>query len=294
MIVNRKIIAVIGLTVLVVILGIRAFLYFGHNQNAEPLTVMENEGSKVPTPSVTPTPEMDYSDIQLSPSDNEGFDNLITEEKASVDKEALAEHEPEIGAVPEQTTTSGKSSTPAQAAEPEPTEEKNIEHMTKDELIAMLDEENLTKEQIIAIKTRLTELDGVKVAVSNPEVQEPVGEPYEIEETQPEPKKDKDGYIYTKEEAVEIFKTEFQKLIDTNDFNYTYARDAAIENGYSTQEEFEADLKQLLTNPYSSERLARAFDEYRKYGNIGVLITKASMWLSAGGDDGPWTQSYTQ
>jgi len=294
MIVNRKILAVIGFTVLVVILGIGAFLYFGHNQNAEPLTVVENEGSKVPTPSVTPTPEMDYSDIQLSPSDNEGFDNLITEEKASVDKEALAEHEPEIGAVPEQTTTSGKSSTPAQAAEPEPTEEKNIEHMTKDELIAMLDEENLTKEQIIAIKTRLTELDGVKVAVSNPEVQEPVGEPFKIEETQPEPKKDENGYIYTKEEAIEIFRTKFQKLIDANDFNYTDARDSAIGKGRSTEEEFEADLKQLLTNPYSSEILTRAFDEYRKYGNIGVLIGKATNWLSSGGDDGEYKYTETR
>lgn len=294
MIVNRKIIAVIGLTVLVVILGIRAFLYFGHNQNAEPLTVMENEGSKVPTPSVTPTPEMDYSDIQLSPSDNEGFDNLITEEKASVDKEALAEHEPEIGAVPEQTTTSGKSSTPAQAAEPEPTEEKNIEHMTKDELIAMLDEENLTKEQIIAIKTRLTELDGVKVAVSNPEVQEPVGEPFKIEETQPEPKKDENGYIYTKEEAIEIFRTKFQKLIDANDFNYTDARDSAIGKGRSTEEEFQKDLEQLLTNPYSSEKLTIAFEDFRKNGHWGALVFKVSNWLSAGGDDAEWTESITQ
>jgi len=115
------------------------------------------------------------------------------------------------------------------------------------------------------------------------------------EETSKEERKpDANGYIYTEEEAVEFLRTEFQKIINENGSAYIDARDAALGKGYSTPEEFEADIEQLLTNPYSSEKLARALDEYRRLGNEGVLIGKASLWLAAGGDDAKWVESVTQ
>lgn len=254
---NKKLMAIIGIVLVVAFVGVGAFMYFGRGTKGELPTVNENQGTETSTPSATPTPEIDYSNIQLPSSDNEGLDNLITpEEEAAVNnEEALSEqiaYEKERGEVIPELT-------PEQIAE----ENKKIE-------------------------------DAKKEAAANPEVQEPFGEPFEIEETQPEPKKDENGYIYTKEEAVEIFRTEFQKLIDANDFNYTDARNSAIGKGRSTEEEFEADLKQLLTNPYSSEILTRAFDEYRKYGNIGVLIGKATNWLSSGGDDGEYKYTETR
>jgi len=259
MIVNKKILVGICLIVLVVILGIGVLTCFRRDSKSSLPIVSENQEPPTSTHSAspTPTPEIDYSEIQLPPSDNKELDNLtVPEEEAAVNnEEALSEqiaYEKERGEVIPELT-------PEQIAE----ENKRIEQAKKE-------------------------------AAANPEVQEPFGEPFEIEETQPEPKKDKDGYIYTKEEAVEIFRTEFQKLIDANDFNYTYARDSAIGKGRSTPEEFEADLKQLLTDPYSSEWLARAFDYFRQYGHIGILIGESSMWLAAGGDDAEWSESYTQ
>ncbi|NLE26313.1 MAG: hypothetical protein GX625_13410 [Clostridiaceae bacterium] len=100
------------------------------------------------------------------------------------------------------------------------------------------------------------------------------------------PKKDTDGFRYTKEEAIEIFATEFQKRIDNGSYAYTSAIDDTKVYGWYSQESFEASLKILMTDPYSSERLARTFDIYRKTGNIGVLIGEASIWLSMDGDKG--------
>jgi len=264
---NKKLMAIIGIVLIIAFVGVGAFMYFGRGTTGELPTVSENQGTQTSTPSSAPTstPEIDNSNVQLPSLDNEGLDNLITEEETTVDEEALAEHESEISSVPEQTITSEEeSSAPVQAIESEPAEEnKKIEEPKKE-------------------------------AATKPNVQKPVGEPFEIEEVQPEPKKDENGYIYTKEEAIEIFRTEFQKLIDANDFNYTYARDTAIGEGRSTQEEFEADLKQLLTDPYSSEWLTRAFDYFRQYGHKGILIGEASMWLGVGGDDAEWSESFTQ
>jgi len=254
---NKKLFVIIGIVIVIAFVGVSAFTYFNRTPEVELPTVNENQGVPNPNPSIEPTPLIDYSEIQLPPSDNEGLDNLITpEEEAAVNnEEVLAEqlaYEKEIGdAIPE-----------------------------------------LTPEQIIEENKKIE--DAKKEAAANPEVQEPFGEPFEIEETQPEPKKDKDGYIYTKEEAVAIFREEFQKRIDNNDFGYTYARDSAIGKGRSTEEEFEADLKQLLTNPYSSEILTRAFEKYRKYGNIGILIGTALNWLSSGGDDGEYQYTETR
>ena len=63
---------------------------------------------------------------------------------------------------------------------------------------------------------------------------------------------------------------------------YTSAIDDTKVYGWYSQESFEASLKILMTDPYSSERLARTFDIYRKTGNIGVLIGKhlfGSLWM---------------
>lgn len=250
---NKKLITIIASVLVVAILGVGAYLYFG--QEKEPADNLPVVSELTTTPS--PSPEIDYSSIDLPKSDNEGKDNLITpEEEAAVNnEETLAEqiaYEEERGDI--------------------------IPEMTYEDMI----EQNKKIEE------------AKKEAATNPEVQAPSMEPFEIEKVQPAPQKDKDGCIYTKEEAIEIFKTEFQKLIDANDFNYTDARNSAIGKGRSTPEEFEADLKQLLTDPYSSEWLARAFDYFRQYGHIGILIGEASMWLAAGGDDAEWSESYTQ
>jgi|GEM_PF-2110861 len=254
---NKRLIAIIGIVLVVAFVGVGALMYFGHDTKGKLPTVKENQGTETSTPSATPTPEIDYSNIQLPSSDNEGLDNLITpEEEAAVNnEEVLAEqlaYEKEIGdAIPELT--------PEQIAE----ENKKIE-------------------------------DAKKEAAANPEVQEPFGEPFEIEETQPEPKKDENGYIYTKEEAIEKFAAIYKQIIADEGSPYTMALKEAMENGRSTEQEFEADLKQLLTDPYSSERLSIAFEDYRKWDTIDALILEAYQWLSMGGDDGPWTKSYTQ
>ena len=257
---NKKLLAIIGIALVVAFVGVSAFTYLKRVPESELPSVNENLGAPTFTPSATsvPTPAVDYSQVELPASDNEGLDNLITEEE---EKEAMM------------------------------TEEQLTDFLAYEEERGDIIPE-MTYEDMIEQNKKIEEAK--KEAAANPEVQEPFGEPFEIEETQPEPKKDKDGYIYTKEEAVEIFRTEFQKLIDANDFNYTYARDSAIGKGRSTEEEFEADLEKLLTNPYSSEILTRAFEKYRKYGNNGILIGTASKWLTAGEDDGEYKYTETR
>jgi len=257
---NKKLLAIIGIALVVAFVGVSAFTYLKRVPESELPSVNENLGAPTFTPSATsvPTPAVDYSQVELPASDNEGLDNLITEEE---EKEAMM------------------------------TEEELTDFLAYEEERGDIIPE-MTYEDMIEQNKKIEEAK--KEAATNPEVQAPSMEPFEIEKVQPAPQKDKDGYIYTKEEAIEIFKTEFQKLIDANDFNYTDARNSAIGKGRSTPEEFEADLKQLLTDPYSSEWLARAFDYFRQYGHIGILIGEASMWLAAGGDDAEWSESYTQ
>lgn len=53
-----------------------------------------------------------------------------------------------------------------------------------------------------------------------------------------------------------------------------------IEGNYN-----EKDWNQLVTNPYSSERLSYFFDMYKKYGDIESFKTGVAGWLRSGGDD---------
>jgi hypothetical protein len=266
---NIKIIAIIGIVIVAVFVAIGVLTYFNRNRapEGELPQVSETHGttnqkSQTLTPSATPV-LIDYSQVELPASDNESLDNLITEEE-------IMEHEEEVAKQTEQ-----------------PIYEEETEEVVPEEIVP-----EMTEEEIIEMKKKYE--DAQKQAQANPDVQEPFGEPFVPDEPEPKPQRDADGYLYTKEEAIEIFRNEFQKLIDVNDFNYTYARETAIEDGNSTPEEFEADLNQLLTDPYSSEILTRAFEKYRQYGNLGILIGSASTWLSCGGDDGKYKYTETR
>jgi len=266
---NIKIIAIIGIVIVAVFVAIGVLTYFNRNRapEGELPQVSETHGttnqkSQTLTPSATPV-LIDYSQVELPASDNESLDNLITEEE-------IMEHEEEVAKQTEQ-----------------PIYEEETEEVVPEEIVP-----EMTEEEIIEMKKKYE--DAQKQAQANPDVQEPFGEPFVPDEPAPKPQRDADGYLYTKEEAIEIFRKEFQEYIDTNHFNYTWARDSAIERGYSTEEEFKNDLHQLLTDPYSSEFLARAFEDYRKYGHFGALVLEASMWLGAGGDDAEWSESITQ
>lgn len=245
---NKKLIIIIAV-VLVGALGIGAYLYFGQDKDKDNTLPVVNE------PTTTTTPTTDYSNVKLPKSDNEGKDNLITEEENTMSEEELAaiiEYEKEReNVVPEVS--------PEQIAE----QNKKIEEAKKE-------------------------------AASNPEIQKPVGEPIVIEPTTPEPQKDANGFIYTKDEAVEAFASTYQKIIDNGGSSYRSALEEAQKREGFTKESFDKDLEQLMKNPYSSERLTLAFDKYRKNGDMDALIFKAFQWMSMGGDDGPWAKTVTQ
>lgn len=209
-----------------------------------------------PTPTVNPTPDIDYSKIDLPKSDNEGEDNLITEE---------------------------------------------IPEMTEEEIEAVLEYEKenpvpvMTPEEI-AEQNKAIE-DAKREAEANSDTQPVISQPVETPPagTRPtqKPPKDADGFRYTKEEAISNFATEYQKYIDANSTSYRLALELSLENGF-TQEDFEANLHQLMTDPYSSPIMASSFNEYRRTGLIDGLIYAAASWLANGGDKGEWFETVVQ
>ena len=256
---NKKLLIIIGVALVVIFVAVGAIMYFSHNSNSDLPSVKENEfdETQTPVPSEEPETEVDASDTELPPSDDEGQDNILTEEEL----EAINEPDPELDAYEEAR------------------EDMDIPELSEEE-----------RKEIKEIAEQFNEPAGK--TEPNSEVQEETNKPT-VEETETTPQPDKNGYIYTKEQAIELFRTEFQKQIDNNGYDYECAHKYAIEDGNSTEEEFQADLKQLMTDPYSSEKLSRAFEGFRESGDMSILVTEASMWLLAGGDDAEWTECRT-
>ena len=110
-------------------------------------------------------------------------------------------------------------------------------------------------------------------------------EPIPTVTPEPEPQRDAEGYIYTKAEAIENFRTEYQKQIDNNRRAYVGAREAALRKGF-TEEDFEKNVYKMMNDPYSSPTLSELFDDYRKNRDLGLLIVGCAEWLGIGGDEG--------
>ena len=110
-------------------------------------------------------------------------------------------------------------------------------------------------------------------------------EPIPTVTPEPEPQRDAEGYIYTKEEAIENFRTGYQKKIDNNGLAYVSSREAALRKGF-TEEDFEKNVYKMMNDPYSSPTLSELFDDYRKDGDLGLLIFGCVEWLGIGGDEG--------
>ena len=110
-------------------------------------------------------------------------------------------------------------------------------------------------------------------------------EPIPTVTPEPEPQRDAEGYVYTKEEAIENFRTGYQKKIDNNGRAYVGSREAALREGF-TEEEFEKNVYKMMNDPYSSPQLSELFNDYRKDGDLGLLIVGCAEWLGIGGDEG--------
>lgn len=161
---------------------------------------------------------------------------------------------------------------PAETAAPEDAKEAETKVVEK------------TPDQVAADNKKIKE--GQKAAETNPDTQKVDVKPVVTEPATPAPKTYADGSMYTKQQAIDNFKKIYQKCIDTNDYNYTGALEEAKEQPGFTQESFDADLTQLMNDPYSSPALAEVFEDYRKDGNFDILLVACVEWLSLGGDDG--------
>lgn len=103
---------------------------------------------------------------------------------------------------------------------------------------------------------------------------------------EPEPQRDAEGYIYTKEEAIENFRTEYQKAIDNQSYAYAGILAELMEEPGFSKEKFDADVYKMMNDPYSSPTLSELFDDYRKDGDLDLLIFGCVGWLGIGGDEG--------
>lgn len=152
-------------------------------------------------------------------------------------------------------------------------------------------------EQIVADNVVIKK--AAEEAAANPDVQPVQIQPVEIEPAPEEPKKDADGYVYTKEQAVKMFVDKIKSLPDTDLDSpasaLAYAKKKAERKGREfDQEAFDADLNQLLTDPYSSPMLTPYLENYRATGDMNLLLVFSSEWLSLGGDDGTWAKRETR
>jgi ABC-type sulfate/molybdate transport systems ATPase subunit len=183
--------------------------------------------------------------------------------------------------------------------------------VTEEKLAVTHEEEEIVKEieSVLAENTGSVEknqeeieADNVKIkkaaeeAAAQPDVVQPAQmQPKEVEPTPAEPTKNTDGYVYTKEKTVKNIVTAFQNKIDTGARAYVGALEEAksraeIDGKEFDQAAFDADLNQLLTDPYSSSLLTPYLEHYRKFGEIDLLNVFSSEWLSIGGDDGEWAE----
>lgn len=170
--------------------------------------------------------------------------------------------------------------------------------------IAIEDLPSMSEEDIAAIEQQEEEqgndiyIDEQDIQKINDTIEEAKKEAEEYENVQPvemkpiptvtpepEPQRDAEGYIYTKAEAIENFRTEYQKEIDNNRLSYVGARESALRKGF-TEEDFEKNVYKMMNDPYSSPTLSELFDDYRKDGKLGLLIVGCVEWLGIGGDEG--------
>ena len=224
-----------------------------------------NKPSGPPTPAitepiiaVTPTAEINNSKTELPKSDNEGKDNLITEE------------------IPEMTEEEIEAAIAAEESQESPSST-----MTAEEI----EEQN---KKIIEAKKEAEANANVQ-----PVIAQPVATPSPDDMPPPLPPKDADGFRYTKEEAIAHFAAEYQKYIDLNSSSYRLPLEDSLKLGF-TREDFEANLHQLMTDPYSSPIMAAAFNEYRRNGIIDGIVGRAANWLANGGDKGHWVETVVQ
>ena len=173
--------------------------------------------------------------------------------------------------------------------------------MTEDEIEAALEYEKenpvpvMTPEEIEEQNKAIEDAKREAEANSNtqPVISQPVATPSPDDMPPPLPPKDADGFRYTKEEAIAHFAAEYQKYIDANSTSYRRPLELSLEKGF-TREDFEANLHQLMTDPYSSKIMAAAFNEYRRNGIIDGIVVRAVNWLANGGDEGHWVETVVQ
>lgn len=163
---------------------------------------------------------------------------------------------------------------------------KEIESVQAENTGSVEKSQEQIKADVVAIKKAAEE------AAAQPDVVQPVQmQPKEIEPVKEEPSKDADGYIYTKEQAVKLFTSNTDAMAQIKDPDLlAHAKTKAS----FSQEAFDADLNQLLTDPYSSPILTPYFESYRKYGSMSYLIVNCSEWLFLGGDDAVYAERETR
>jgi len=261
---KNKYLAVISAILIIAVLG---GLYGCSAKQTEPtnLPVVRESDFNTPAPKDEDTPkeseseqepDINYSNVDLPVSDNEGLNNVIKD--FYDDGMTEEELEQQVALEKEQGTV--------------------VTELTPEKI----EEDNKVIEQ------------AQKEAEKNSEVQKPFGQPMQTEPPESEPERDADGYLYTKEEVIEIFANEFKKMVDTKTSAYAYALEDAKKHDDFNQAEFDSDVQQLLTDPYSSKYIATVLDGYRKDGDMDVVIYTVYNWLANGGDDGKWYKTSVQ
>lgn len=228
------------------IVGIVCFVAFLSTAIITYLSKQPNQQGELPIVYENEFPEENYDNVELPESDSDG-------DVIDVDLEDLPSmSEEDIAAIEQQEEEQGND--------------------------IYIDEQDIQK-----INDTIEEAK--KEAEEYENVQPVEMEPIPTVTPEPEPQRDAEGYIYTKEEAIENFRTEYQKEIDNNRRAYVGSREAALRKGF-TEEDFEKNVYKMMNDPYSSPQLSELFDDYRKDGDLGLLIGGCAVWLGIGGDEG--------
>lgn len=228
------------------IVGIVCFVAFLSTAIITYLSKQPNQQGELPIVYENEFPEENYDNVELPESDSDG-------DVIDVDLEDLPSmSEEDIAAIEQQEEEQGND--------------------------ICIDEQDIQK-----INDTIEEAK--KEAEEYENVQPVEMEPIPTVTPEPEPQRDAEGYIYTKEEAIENFRTEYQKQIDNNRLAYVGSRESALREGF-TEEDFEKNVYKMMNDPYSSPTLSELFDDYRKNGDLGLLIVGCAEWLGIGGDEG--------
>lgn len=228
------------------IVGIVCFVAFLSTAIITYLSKQPNQQGELPIVYENEFPEENYDNVELPESDSDG-------DVIDVDLEDLPSmSEEDIAAIEQQEEEQGND--------------------------IYIDEQDIQK-----INDTIEEAK--KEAEEYENVQPVEMEPIPTVTPEPEPQRDAEGYIYTKEEAIENFRTEYQKQIDNNRLAYVGSRESALREGF-TEEDFEKNVYKMMNDPYSSPTLSELFDDYRKNGDLGLLIVGCAEWLGIGGDEG--------